>query len=233
MVDGPDFAPVAFLAGEPARARMLAALMEGRARTATELALDAGVAPSTASSHLDRLADAGLLRVVKQGRHRYFRIASPEVAAALEGLMAIVPGGSKPWHPQEPEGLLLARVCYDHLAGRMGVDLLERLRQRRWVRHSGDTIALTPSGEAGFRRLGVDVAALRARRRPLCRPCLDWSERQFHLAGSVGAALLDRLLALGFARREADSRALAISARGAAFLESLAPAGDLRRRLAR
>ena len=222
MPDSPDIAQVAASVGEPARARMLAALMEGRALTATELALEGGVAPSTASSHLAKLMAAGLVAIARQGRHRYFRIAQPEVAAALECLMAIAPGDLPAARPEiRDAGLRHARICYDHLAGHVAVRLLARLLERRWVSASREAITVTPSGEVWFRRLGVDVGALRGKRRPLCRPCLDWSERQFHLGGSVGAALLDRLLALRLVRRETGSRALAISSRGAAFLESL------------
>jgi hypothetical protein len=197
--------------------------MEGRALTATEQALECGVAPSTASSHLEKLAAAGLVAVARQGRHRYFRLAGPEVAAALESLMAIAPRGGPSAAARRPRDLALrrARVCYDHLAGEVAVELWARLRERRWVRAAGDEIALTPAGEEGFRRLGIDLESLRARRRPLCRPCLDWSERRFHLAGALGAALLERLLARRLARREVGSRALVLSPRGAAFLDRL------------
>lgn len=220
----PDIARVAGLVGEPSRARMLTALMEGRALTATELALEADVTAPTASSHLEKLASAGVVTIAKQGRHRYFRIAGPQVAAALEGLMTIAVGGDRTvrFRPRD-DGLRHARVCYDHLAGDAAVRLLAELSTRDWVRVSGDTISATPHGEAWFQRLGVDVDALREKRRPLCRLCLDWSERQFHLAGSLGAALLDRLLALRLVRRQIGSRALVISPRGEAFLLNLEP----------
>ena len=244
MIDTPDLASVAALVGDRARGRMLGALMEGRALTATELALEAGVAPSTASSHLAKLAEAGLVTIARQGRHRYFRLAGAPVAAALEGLMAIAPRPDhRPVRPGPPPrsrsdrgatgtpeftsgvpdvpGLRRARVCYDHLAGEAAVRLLGALRERKWVRASGESLALTAAGEEWFRGLGIDLDALRARRRPVCRPCLDWSERQFHLAGSLGAALLERLFALRFVKREVGSRALAISPRGASFLERL------------
>jgi DNA-binding transcriptional ArsR family regulator len=244
VIDTPDLAAVAALVGDRARGRMLAALMEGRALTATELALEGGVAPSTASSHLAKLAEAGLVTIARQGRHRYFRVAGAPVAAALEGLMAIAPrpgrrvvrtgpaasrsrsdraaGGTPEFTSGVPEdGLRRARVCYDHLAGEAAVRLLAALRARKWVRVAGEEISLTAGGEDWFRGLGVDLDALRARRRPVCRPCLDWSERQFHLAGSLGAALLDRLFALRFVKREVGSRALLVSPRGASFLENL------------
>jgi DNA-binding transcriptional ArsR family regulator len=203
-VEGPDVATVAALLGDAARARMLTALMSGRALTATELALEGDVAPSTASSHLAKLEAAGLVAQARQGRHRYFRLASAEVAAALEGLMTIAARDEKtsrgaaraPRRRPADESLRRARVCYDHLAGEAGVALLTALRARRYVRASGEALSLTAEGAAWATSLGIDVAALRGRRRPLCRSCLDWSERRFHLAGGLGAALLERLLAL-------------------------------------
>jgi DNA-binding transcriptional ArsR family regulator len=203
--------------------------MEGRALTATELALEGDVAPSTASSHLAKLSRAGLVTIARQGRHRYFRLASVAVATALESLMVIAPragAGARRWTGDEE--LRRARVCYDHLAGEAAVRLLAALRERRWVRGVSDAIAVTSAGEEWFRGLGVDCAALRRKRRRLCRVCLDWSERQFHLAGALGAALLDRVLALRLARRETGSRALIVSPRGAAFLESLQLPGAAR-----
>jgi DNA-binding transcriptional ArsR family regulator len=231
MDASPDVAGVASLVGEPARGRMLTALMEGRALTATELALEGGVAPSTASSHLQRLARGGLVTMARQGRHRYFRIAGPEVAAALEGLMAIAPCG-KPSIRFGPldEALRHARVCYDHLAGETGVRFLESASERKWLRCSRRGVAITPEGEKWFQGLGIDIEALRGKRRPVCRPCLDWSERRFHLAGALGAALLDRLFALRWARREVGTRALTFTPRGAAFLQTLRPPGPVVRR---
>ena len=221
--DTPDIAAIAALVGDPTRGRMLLALMDGRALTATELALEGGVSASTASSHLARLTGARLLSIAKQGRHRYFRIATPEVAAAIEGLMHIAPRRAARHARPGPrdEGLRRARVCYDHLAGEVAVRLLQRLRERRVIAGDDEAMSLTTTGEAWCERVGIDVAALRARRRPLCRPCLDWSERRAHLAGAVGAALLDRMLALRYARRERDGRAVLLSPRGEAFVERL------------
>jgi DNA-binding transcriptional ArsR family regulator len=225
MLDSPDVSSVAALIGGPARSRMLEALLDGRSLTATELALASEVAPSTASSHLEKMAGAGMLTVMRQGRHRYFRLASQQVAAALEALMLIAPRTRS--HPVRPgprhPGLRWARVCYDHLAGEAAVSLLQRLNEEGWIHSSRDTLTVTPSGEAGFRRLGVDVGSLRRARRPLCRPCLDWSERRTHLAGGLGAALLDRLLALRLARRTMGSRLVTFSPQGIEFLRDLRP----------
>jgi DNA-binding transcriptional ArsR family regulator len=219
MSSTPDFASVAALVGEPARAAMLAVLMDGRAHTATELAMHAGVTPSTASSHLARLTAGGLLAIARQGRHRYFRIPTPEVGAAIEGLMSIAPRAATPRSAPRDEGLRRARVCYDHLAGEAGVRLLERMREGGLVAGRDDALWLTDDGEAWCGRVGIDLEALRARRRGLCRGCLDWSERRTHLAGAVGAALLDRLLALGYARREPGSRVVILAPRGDSFVE--------------
>jgi DNA-binding transcriptional ArsR family regulator len=216
-------AAVAALLAEPARARMLTALLAGRALTATELALEAEVAPSTASSHLGRLLASGWVEVARQGRHRYFRLAGPEVAAALEGLMALVPPARAPRAPRRgprDEDLRRARVCYDHLAGEAGVRLFGRLQDEGLLRSRRMGCEVTRAGELWLVRLGVDLPALRARRRPLCLPCLDWSERRFHLAGALGAALLERLLALRWMRRQPGSRALTVTPRGAALVES-------------
>jgi DNA-binding transcriptional ArsR family regulator len=238
MPDEPDIASIARLMGDPTRGRMLAALMGGKAHTATELALEGGVSPSTASSHLARLAAAGLIAMVKQGRNRYFRIAGPEVAAAIEGLMSIAPRTAPPaatpaatpaaWPAirsgPRPEALRRARVCYDHLAGEAAVRMLERLREKRVVSGRDEEMVLTNGGEAWCRSVGIDPAALNARRRRLCRPCLDWSERRSHLAGALGSALLDRLFALRYARREPGGRTVILSPRGEAFVEHLAVA---------
>lgn len=223
MPDSPDIAAVARLVGDPTRSRMLAALMDGRAHTATELALDGEVTASTASSHLARLTEAGLLAMVRQGRHRYFRLTGPDVAAAIEGLMSIAPPGNRPMRRPGPrsEPLRHARICYDHLAGEVAVRLLDRLREQKLISGRDQTMALTSSGEAWCARVGIDLTRLRARRRRICRPCLDWSERRTHLAGALGAALLDRLLALRFAHRERGGRTVTLSPRGEGFLERL------------
>lgn len=214
MKVGPDIALVAALLGDPARANMLTALMAGQALTAGELAREAGVTPQTASSHLSRLEKGGLVIGRKQGRHSYFALSGDDVAAVLEGLMGLAArtghARTRPG-PREP-ALRHARVCYDHLAGELGVAMLEGLTARGLL---DADLAPTVNGEAFFAALGVDLAPLRAARRPLCKACLDWSVRRSHLAGALGAAVLDRIFALGWARRLEGQRVVAFTEGGA------------------
>lgn len=223
MLDAPDIASIAALMGDSTRAAIITALMDGQAHTATELALEGGVTPSTASSHLARLTEGGLLEIVKQGRHRYYRIASPDVSSAIEGLMSIAPkrAGRPVRGGNRDEALRRARVCYDHLAGEMGVRLLDRLRAERYISGSDESVSLTNEGEAWCEHVGVDLVRLRDHRRRLCRECLDWSQRRMHLAGALGAALLERMFELRLARRERGSRAVTLSSRGERFVEYL------------
>jgi DNA-binding transcriptional ArsR family regulator len=216
MKNGPVIAAVAALLGDPARANMLTALMDGRALTASELASEAGVGLPTASGHLSKLEAGGLVAVEKQGRHRYFRLSGSDVASVLEGLMGLAartgavrtrPG------PKEP-ALRVARLCYDHLAGERGVALLDGLRRRRVLAEHDGALAPTPEGRAFLCDFGIDLAPLSARRRPLCRACLDWSERRHHLAGSLGAALLARMGELGWLTTEEGGRAVAFTPAG-------------------
>ena len=214
---GPNITTIAALVGDTARGQALTALMAGRALTATELADAAGVTRQTISTHLGQLVDAGLLAVEKQGRHRYFRIADEDVAQMLESLMgAAALTRSVHVGPREP-ALRKARVCYDHLAGELGVLVYERLAQRDAFTLGPSGIALTPQGEQAMATLGVAPGAPN-RRRPFCRTCLDWSERRHHLAGTLGAALLARFEELGWAKRVPDSRVMAFSAAGEAAL---------------
>jgi DNA-binding transcriptional ArsR family regulator len=221
MAETPDIAAIAGLLGDPTRARMLTALLDGRARTATELALDGGVTASTASIHLARMTEAGLVAVARQGRHRYVRLATPEVAAVLESLMSIAP--ARPDRRLGPRDVDLrrARVCYDHLAGELGVRLLDRLRVRRLVTGDEAALELTRAGETWCAGVGIDLSELRRSRRPLVRPCLDWSERRVHLGGALGAALLARLLTLRYARRADEGRVLRLTPRGEVFVDRL------------
>jgi DNA-binding transcriptional ArsR family regulator len=216
-----DLAAVGALIGDPSRARMLDGLMGGRALTASELAEAAGVSRSTASEHLARLHDGGLVAVVAQGRHRYYRIAGPEVGEALEALSHVAP--PRPVTSLRQSGharaLGFARTCYDHLAGRCGVELHDALRGHGWLTEAYD---VTPAGADAFTTWGVDVAAARAGRRTFARPCLDWTERRPHLAGSLGASVTTALVDRGwFVRRATDSRALRITDAGRAGLTEL------------
>lgn len=210
MSEGPDIARIAALIGDPARANILLALIGGRALTATELAGAAGVTLQTASSHLAKLSEGGLLKPQKQGRHRYFALADASVGEILEQLMGFAASRGHLRHrigPKAPE-LRKARVCYDHLAGDYGVRMLDSLIARGAIAWHDDALALTDAGEPVLAAMGLDLAALRVHRRPLCRACLDWSERRAHLAGTLGKALLSKMLAEGLARREPGSRAL-------------------------
>lgn len=222
MRDGPNITNIAALIGDHARAEVLTVLMSGMALTATELADAAGVTRQTISTHLAKLEDAGLLSVEAQGRHRYFRIADAEVAQLLESLMGVAFGTGAVRvrsSPREP-ALRKARVCYDHLAGELGVLVYESLAQRGAFVLGADGIALTDAGRDAVRALGIDTGKLPASRRPFCRTCLDWSERRYHLAGQLGTALLDRFEQLGWARRVPDSRVLAFTPDGEAALRA-------------
>jgi DNA-binding transcriptional ArsR family regulator len=217
----PDLANIAALLADPSRATMLAALMDGRALTATELAATAQVSAPTASSHLARLTTSGLLTMIKQGRHRYFRIANEAVAHVAETLMAIAAGNPShaPRTGPSDQALRRARVCYDHLAGELGVQLLDGLLAAGHLSERDGTLALLPAGERWCVEFGIDLAALRRTRRPLCRACLDWSERRTHLSGVLGAAILDTMLARSWVRRQSLGRALVVSPAGVRFIQ--------------
>jgi DNA-binding transcriptional ArsR family regulator len=222
MIDGPRIASIAALIGDPARANMLTALMDGRALTARELAEVGGIAAPTASGHLARLVDAGLLAVRRQGRHRYFSLSGADVAVALETLMGLAQRtGAVPLRTGPRDAALRqARICYDHLAGERGVALLDSLRDRALVEGEEDEVAPTEAGATWFAARGIDVDRLARGRRPLCRFCLDWSERRVHLGGALGAALLDRMLADGWLRRE-SGRVLRFTPAGSRAFEAL------------
>ncbi|QLF69688.1 winged helix-turn-helix transcriptional regulator [Peteryoungia desertarenae] len=216
MAEGPDIARIAALIGDPARSNMLLALIGGKALTATELAGAAGVTVQTASSHLSKLEEGGLLSLRKQGRHRYFALADGHVGAMIESLMSFSATRGHLRHrtgPKEPE-LRKARICYDHLAGDFGVRMLDSLIAQGAIRAEDEALTLTAGGEALLDARGLDIGRLRAKRRPLCRACLDWSERRTHLAGSLGEALLSHFLDHGLARRVDDSRIIRFSPEG-------------------
>src|SRR5258708_1049797 len=203
MDDTPDLAGIASLMGDRARATMLTGLMAGRPLTATELARSAGVTKQTASSHLSKLAEARLVSGDDVGRHRYFRLANHEVAFAIESLMGLarrVGAMHKGPGPVDPV-MRKARVCYDHLAGDLGVFVYDGLVRLGWVRMNDRLVTLTAEGERFCERMGIDLEAVTPGKRPTCLACLDWSERRYHLAGALGAALLSRCFELGWARR--------------------------------
>ncbi|WP_309643623.1 winged helix-turn-helix domain-containing protein [Phenylobacterium sp.] len=222
---GPDIVRIAALLGDPARANMLAALMAGQAFTAGELAREAGVTPQTASSHLAKLVDGGLIVGRRQGRHVYFTLASDEVADLLETLMGLAeraghrrvrPGPSEP-------ALRQARVCYDHLAGDLGVAMLDSLTDRALVQDREGSLCLTGEGAEFMRAFGVETGGLARGRRPLCKACLDWSVRRSHMGGALGRALLDRIYARGWARRVEGTRVVNFSAPGLAAFRAAFP----------
>ena len=223
-----SFAATAALIGDPARANMLASLMDGRALTAAELARAAGITPQTASGHLAQMTEAGLLAMAKQGRHRYHRLASPAVAQMLESIMSVSaerqtraggPGKPIAVGPRD-DALRQARTCYDHLAGRLAVAIADRLVEREHIELSADAGVLTESGATFLQTLGVDLDSAtthrggRAGGRLFCRPCLDWSERRPHIAGALGAALCRTCFARGWLRRIEGARAVAITPAG-------------------
>jgi len=196
---------VASLVGDPARANMLTALMSGRALTASELAQEAGITPQTASSHLAKLEAGGLVDPEKQGRHRYYRLTGEDVAGLLEmleGLAARVGHMRVRTGPKDP-ALRRARICYDHLAGDLGVQMLDSMRRQRLVRQTKQDIELTAEGRRFMAQaLQIDTEALAHPRRPVCKACLDWSERRHHLAGTLGAAVMNRFTELNWAARD-------------------------------
>lgn len=215
MKDGPIIASVAALLGDPARANMLTALMDGRALTVSELAAAAGVTIQTASGHLSKLDAANLLVAEKQGRHRYFRLSGSDVAQVLEALMGLAQrtGAVRVRTGPKDQALRKARICYDHLAGERGVEMLDA-SHRLGLIFDTDEPHLTAEGNSFFSCMGVDVEALQKGKRPLCRHCLDWSERRNHLGGSLGAALLKTFIDKGWARQE-QGRVIAFSPNGA------------------
>jgi DNA-binding transcriptional ArsR family regulator len=212
MTARPALPRLAQTIGEPTRLRMLGLLMEGRALVAKELAFGAGVEPATATSHLRRLEEDGLLRSARQGRNKVFRLASPAVARVVETLMSLAAPPELPAAVLDP--LRAARFCYDHLAGRLGIALTDALVAKRLLVARRDTFDVGPAGEAWLRGLAIDPAAVHATRRKLAPRCLDWSERRDHVAGAFGAAFAGRFVELGWIRRRPDSRIVDVTAAG-------------------
>jgi DNA-binding transcriptional ArsR family regulator len=210
-------AGVAGAIAEPARSRILCCLMDGHARTNTELAVVAEVSPSTASVHLARLKEQQLVCVRAQGKHRYYSLASAEVAAALEALMRIAGLPAKPFVPSTPDRLRRARTCYDHMAGTVAVGLHDYMAQHRWidlVEAEGSAYELSSEGAEQLEKLGLDLAPLRKARRRFACACMDWSERRPHLGGALGAGMLVLLTRKGWIEPDLDSRAVGITREG-------------------
>ena len=209
---------IAAAIGEPARVRILYCLLDGHARTSTELAVVADVSPSTASAHLNRLRSERLIKVLVQGKHRYYSLEGPEVASTLEGLSVIAGGFRDSFIPNTPGRLRHARTCYDHMAGMVGVLLHNRFKTLGWL--TGDSSAgdngydLTPDGAKAFEAMGIDVAATRTLRRRFAYACLDWSERQPHIGGALGAAFLKVGLKRKWVVEDLDSRILSVTSFG-------------------
>lgn len=219
----PNLAAIGQILGDPTRTLILEMLYDGRAWAASELANAAGITAQTASSHLRKLVEADLLAVEPEGRNRYYRLADSDVAEALEALLVLAMR-----RKQRPEIAAIrddpmrhARTCYDHIAGRFGILLIDRLLEQNCMQDNGDSYLLTDSGEALMAKLQIDVASLRDRRRPLTRKCLDWSERRHHLGGALGAALANTFFERRWIRRIDDSRALKITPEGKRDLEML------------
>jgi len=216
MHKGPDISLLGALIGDPARANILTALMSGKALTASELALEAGVTAQTTSMHLGKLQAGGLITQRRQGRHRYFSLADDDVGGVLERMTGLA---ARKGHPRTRTGpkdpaLRKARVCYNHLAGRFGVRMFDSLTARKFLAGAGEDLGLTAAGRSFAAEFGIDASALEGARQRLCRPCLDWSARRSHLAGSLGTALLDRFCQLGWATRKSGSRVVAFTAAG-------------------
>ena len=223
MKEGPDITFLGSLIGDPARANMLTALLSGKALTATELAGEAGVTVQTASSHLSKMEAGGLLRQRKQGRHRYFALADDDVGSVLEAMMGFA---AKKGHlrtrtgPKDP-ALRYSRVCYNHLAGDLGVRMMDSLLAKNFLTPETEGLGLTRVGKGFFEDFAIDFDPLEKLRRPLCKSCLDWSNRRSHLAGSLGSALLTRFYDLGWAKRVENSRIVAFNPKGEkAFLKT-------------
>lgn len=219
MISTNHLAKIGQLVGDPARAAMITALMDGRALTANELAHCANITPQTASSHLAQLTEAEILKVEKQGRHRYHRLASPDIAHMIEGMMDVALLTDKTVHkistgPRDA-AMRAARVCYDHFAGRLGVAVTDALVKKGAIEFDDEAGLITPKGTKLFSKLDIDVTSNSKRsKRPICRPCLDWSERRPHVAGKLGAAICTHFLEKSFVRRVNDSRALIVTPKG-------------------
>lgn len=213
-----SLAAVAGAIADPARSRMLCALLDGCARTATELAALADIGASTASGHFSRLREQGLVEMHVQGRHRYYRLANAHVARALEALLSITDRKVAAFKPSTPSALKQARTCYDHCAGEIAVGVHDALLQAGCLERQGKDYGVTAQGALRLSKLGIDMDSLLQQRRRLAYPCMDWSERTPHIGGALGAALLDMMLSRGWVNRHLDSRALRLTPKGTSSL---------------
>ena len=216
MITGSIIAETAALVGDPARATMLSALLDGRPLTASELASAARITPQTASTHLAKLTEAGVLSVVRSGRHRSFRLASPEVVDMIEGIVAVALQKRPRYRPlsDQARALSAARICYDHLAGRLSVDLTDAFVAREYIVLGDDVAEITATGFRFLGEFGSELPTRRSTRRHFCRLCLDWTERRPHIAGAVGAAITKRLFDLGWMERTKRSHAVIVTPLG-------------------
>ena len=223
MITGPIIAEVAALVGDPARATMVSALLDGRALSASELALVARVTPQTASTHLAKLTGAGLLSMVRTGRHRHFRLASPTVAGMIEGIVAVALEKRPRYRPlsRQAHALGAARICYDHLAGRLSVDLTYSLVAREYLVLDDEVAEITKAGSRFFTEFGIELPTPRSTRRRVCRLCLDWTERRPHIAGALGAAMTKRYFDLGWMERVERSHAVVVTPLGRRGLQKI------------
>jgi DNA-binding transcriptional ArsR family regulator len=228
MKVGPDISLVAALIGDPARTNMLMALLNGEAWAAGDLAREAGVTPATASCHLSKLLAGGLVRRSCQGRHRFYRLTNDDVGEALEVLLRIAARTGHTRHIVAPAEAPLrsARVCYDHLAGEYGVRLFGFLRASNYLVGQNEQLRLSASGEHFIERFGIRLEPLIGNRRPLCRLCLDWSERTHHLGGLLGAAILERMIELKWLNKQNDSRAVQFTSKGKKAFAELIVSGS-------
>ncbi len=217
-----DFKHIASLIGEPARALMLWNLLDGRAMTATELAILAEVSAQSASMHLAKLIQAELLTQEKQGRHRYYRLARPEVAYVIESMASLLPAKKTiTKYEVQNSGVRYCRTCYDHLAGKVGVAITEKLVRSGYIKPAAGSYSVTGKGEHWFKELDISIAQLKEQKRSFARQCLDWSERKNHLAGSLGAALLASMLARDWMRRKKGTREIIVTSKGSGNIYEL------------
>jgi DNA-binding transcriptional ArsR family regulator len=212
MIAEPDVARIARTIGDPTRIRMLSLLMEGRALTAKELAYGTGVEPATATTHLQKLLAASLVASRIQGRHKYFRLASPDVGRCVESLMAIAPAQNVP--VTAPSAMRKARFCYDHLAGELAIEIAHSLLRKSLLEIRGREFAITQKGGKWLDRFGLDLSSITSARRKLAPLCLDWSERKDHIGGALGAILAERMLEASWIKRERESRVVNVTPKG-------------------